>query len=224
MNDLSFESTSAYEDEWNLGLVLKDEWANTLTHGLGLVLSFVGFACLFWTSYQTGDPFRLLNFSIYGGSLIILYAASTLYHGTKHHKIKKMMRMFDHCAIYILIAGSYTPFTLLVIKDLWGLSLFIAVWSFALIGIFYKLVFKHRYKIFSTSLYLIMGWLAVIAIEPFMNKFHQTGLFLILMGGVCYTGGIIFYALDKKRFFHAIWHLFVLAGSFCHYLAIFLYV
>lgn len=212
------------EEEWAQGLLLGDEWANSLTHGIGLILSLIGFIFLLKTPFSEKDHWKLMNFAIYGGSLILLYAASTFYHAVKHPEFKKLFRTVDHCAIYLLIAGSYTPFTMLLLEGVWGWTLFGIVWGLAFLGILFKVFFKHRFKIFSTSLYLFMGWLVVVAIEPLVERFHATGVLWLLAGGLCYTIGVIFYVLDKRRFYHAIWHLFVLAGSVCHYLAVLFYL
>ncbi len=138
--------------------------------------------------------------------------------------LKKLFRTIDHCAIYLLIAGSYTPFTLLVLGGVWGWTLFAIVWTLAAIGMCLKTFFRHRFKILSTSLYLFMGWLVVIAAEPLMARFDPSGLSWLLAGGLSYTVGVIFFVLDKRRFYHAIWHVFVLGGSVCHYLAVLLYL
>ncbi len=212
------------DEEWAQGLLLRDEWANYLTHGMGFILSLIGFILLMETPFQEKDHWRLLNFAVYGGSLILLYAASTFYHAVKRPKLKRLFRTVDHCAIYLLIAGSYTPFTMLVLGGVWGWMLFGTIWSLAALGIFLKIFFQHRFKILSLSLYLFMGWLVVIAIEPLIERLHTQGLYWVLAGGICYSVGVVFYALDKRRFYHAIWHLFVLGGSICHYYAVFFYL
>jgi hemolysin III len=229
-HDLPLEQRLAHvkqlssDEEWIQGLLLGDEWANCLTHAVGLILSLIGLVLLIEAPFQEQDHWRMMSFAVFGGSLILLYAASTFYHAVKHPKLKKLFRTLDHCAIYLLIAGSYTPFTMLLLGGVWGWVLFGSVWSLAVLGIFFKIFFKHRFKILSTSLYLFMGWLVIIAIEPLLERFHSAGLCWLLAGGLSYTGGVIFYVLDKRRFFHAIWHLFVLVGSVCHYLAVFLYI
>ena len=212
------------EEEWIQGMLLGDEWANWLTHCFGFVLSFVGLYALLITPMQTGDHWKLANLCIYGLSLILLYAASTFYHLTRKPKLKRLFHTLDHCAIYLLIAGSYTPFTMLILGGFWGWALFSAVWSLALIGVTMTIFFRHRFKHLSTALYLVMGWLVVFAAEPLINSFHLNGLFWLFGGGLSYTVGVIFYAMDKRRFYHAIWHLFVLGGSVCHYLAILFYI
>jgi hemolysin III len=212
------------EDEWIQGMLLDDEWANSLTHGLGFILSCIGLILLMMTPFQEGNHWKLLNFGVYGLSLVLLYAASTLYHAVRRPILKRAFRTVDHCAIYLLIAGTYTPFTMLLLKGVWGWTLFGIVWSLAFAGIIFKIFFRHQFKVLSTCIYLFMGWLVVAAIEPLFNSFHYAGLFWLFGGGVSYTIGVIFYVLDKRRFYHAIWHLFVLGGSTCHYLAVFLYL
>ena len=212
------------EDEWFQGILLGDEWANSLTHGLGLVLSFVGLIILMMVPFQDGNHWKLMNFGVYGVSLVLLYAASTLYHALEQPVLKRVFRTVDHCAIYLLIAGTYTPFTMLLLEGYWGWTLFGIVWSLAFLGIIFKIFFKHRFKILSTSIYLLMGWMVIIAAEPLFNSFHYAGLCWLFSGGLCYTVGVIFYVLDKRRFYHAIWHLFVLGGSVCHYFAVLLYL
>lgn len=212
------------EDQCMQGLSLGDEWANCLTHGVGLLLSFIGFFLLLEAPFIDQDFSKLLSFSVYGGSLILLYAASTFYHYIHKPKLKKIFRTIDHCAIYVLIAGSYTPFTMLVLGGTWGWTLFGTVWGLAIAGIVLKILFQHRFLHLSTALYLIMGWLVIIAAEPLLESFHINGIYWLLVGGLSYTVGVVFYTLDKRKFFHAIWHMFVMGGSACHYFAILLYL
>lgn len=214
----------SYEEEWAQALILGDEWANSITHGVGLLLSCIGLVILLMVSLESENFWKMVSFGVYGASLVLLYAASTLYHSSKKPVLKKLFRTLDHCAIYLLIAGTYTPITILVLDESWGMTLFSVVWGLAAMGMFYKIAFKNRFKAFSTSIYLLMGWLIIIAAEPFMNSFPYEGICWIAAGGASYTGGVIFYVMDKRRFFHAIWHLFVMGGSLCHYLAILLYI
>ena len=216
--------TLSSEEEWVQGLLLGDEWANYLTHGLGLILSFIGLYILIITPMQNGDHWKMLNLAVYGISLILLYAASTIYHAARSPKVKRVFRTIDHCAIYLLIAGSYTPFTMLILEGFWGWTLFTIVWGLAFTGIAFKVFFRHRFKLLSTVIYLLMGWLVIIAAEPLMDSLHIEGLYWLIAGGLSYTAGVIFYALDKRRFYHAIWHLFVLSGSVCHYFAVLFYI
>jgi hemolysin III len=203
---------------------LKDEWANSLTHGIGLLGSLVGVYFLIKLCVEREDSWRLINFAIYGCSLVALYTASTLYHYFRDLKLKILFRKLDHCAIYLLIAGSYTPFTLIALQGFWGWTLFITVWILALLGILFKMFFIHRFKFLSTVVYLMMGWLILLAFEPLTTAISIEGLYWLGLGGFFYSFGIIFFILDKIPFFHAIWHLFVIGGSVCHFLAIFLYV
>jgi hemolysin III len=209
--------------EWAQGLILGDEWANSLTHALGLVLSFIGGAYLVMNAWTEDNQEKVVALSIYGICLILLYATSTLYHAVRHHRLKKLFRTFDHCAIYLCIAGTYTPVTNLVLEKPWGDLLFSLVWGLAFLGICFKMFYTHRFKGLSLCIYIAMGWLIVIAAEPFFNSFPYEGICWIFFGGLSYTLGIIFYLLDKRRFYHAIWHLFVLGGSASHFAA-FLYL
>ncbi|WP_079989530.1 PAQR family membrane homeostasis protein TrhA [Candidatus Protochlamydia phocaeensis] len=212
------------EDEWASGLILGDDWANGLTHGVGLLLSLVGLFFLIAYPLESGDHWKLANFFVYGVSLVLLYTASTIYHFLKRPHLKKMFQKIDHCAIYLLIAGTYTPFTMMPLKGFWGWLLFGIVWGLAGMGIVFKIFFIHRFKILSTLVYLAMGWLVLIALEPLVNNIATESLYWLIAGGLSYSFGVIFFALDKKRFYHAIWHLFVMGGSACHYFAILLYL
>jgi hemolysin III len=208
------------EQHWALG----DEWANTLTHGIGLALSLIGVAFLIYSPLMEGHPWKLFSFSIFGLTLVLLYGVSTLYHYCHIGTLKHFYRLLDHCAIYLLIAGSYTPFTLISLQGIWGWALCITVWSLAIVGIVLKCCFVGKFNRLSLGLYLVMGWLIVFALEPLVSSLSAEGLWWLAAGGLFYTGGIVFYVLDRIRFFHAIWHLFVLGGSLCHYFAILLYV
>lgn len=221
---MEYVKTLKSDEDWAQASIIGDEWANCLTHSIGLILSLIGFIFLIHYPLQENDHWKLLNFSVYGTSLILLYAASSCYHGLPISKLKRLFQTLDHCAIYLLIAGSYTPFTMLVLGETWGWALFSLAWSLAGVGIILKTFFRHRFKIISTALYLLMGWLIVIAAEPLIERLHPVSLNWLIAGGLFYTTGVIFYVLDKRRFFHAIWHLFVLSGSACHYFAILLYL
>lgn len=199
-----------------------EEKANALTHGLGLVFSILGFSAMMLIAIP--DPMKIACASVFGISLILLYAASTLYHSTKDEKLKQIYRTFDHCAIFGLIAGSYTPFTLLTIGETTGWLIFGIVWLIAFIGIFYKVFSVHRYHNLSILLYLGMGWMIVFFGPALIEQLSTEGLSLLIAGGLAYTLGSIFYALEKPLFHHAIWHIFVMAGSTCHYFAIYFYV
>lgn len=211
-------------DEWAQSLLLGDEWVNVLTHALGVILSISGFFFLLDSAFFEYNPLKQISYAVYGVSLVALYTASTCYHAVRKPRLKKVFRTVDHCAIYLLIAGSYTPITLLGLDDLWGRGLLAVVWGMAFLGIAMKIFSTHRFKIFSTALYLLMGWMVVIAAEPLVDRLNSSALYWLIGGGVFYTVGVVFYAMDKRRFYHAIWHLFVLCGSICHYIAILFYL
>ena len=218
------EKTITLETEWNRGLILGDEWANAITHALGLILSLLGTGAMLVWAWNSEDGWRLPSLALYGGSLIVLYTASTLYHTVRKPHLRRLWRVVDHCAIYILIAGSYTPFMLVALRGAWGWGLFGTVWVLAITGIICKIFYIDRFKRLLTGLYLLMGWLIIIATEPLMQVLPPGGVYFLVAGGLCYTGGVVFFVMDKRRFYHAIWHLFVLGGSICHYVAVFFYV
>ena len=203
---------------------MSDERANALTHGLGLLLSLVGVPTLVIMASFHGDAWHIVSCSVYGASLIGLYAASTFYHLAKNTRWEKLLRVVDHACIYLLIAGTYTPFTLVMLRGGWGWTLFGLVWGFAVVGIGFKIFWTGRLEFLSTTTYILMGWLAVIAIKPMLDQFPFGCFLWVLAGGLTYTVGIVFYALDRRPFMHAAWHLAVLAGSVCHYVAVMKYV
>jgi len=197
-----------------------EEIVNSVTHGIGLVLSVVGFVVLLVLAIMHGTAWHIVGCAIYGSTLICLYAASTLYHGISSLRRKRVLRMFDQSAIYLLIAGTYTPFLLVNLRGGWGWSLLGIVWGCAMAGIVFKLWLVEHFKVFSMVLYLAMGWLAVVAIKPLLTHVSAVGLGWLVAGGVMYTIGIVFYASRRIPFGHAVWHMLVMAGSFCHYLAV----
>jgi hemolysin III len=200
------------------------ERLNSITHLLGSVLAFIGLIVLVVRAALVGDPWKIVSFSIFGSTLVLLYTSSSLYHSI-HGASKKLFQKFDHSAIYLLIAGSYTPFTLVTLRGAWGWSLFGVVWGLAIIGILQDLLFAKRRSILSVAIYLIMGWIAIVAVRPLSHALPVSGMIWLVTGGLFYTVGIVFFALDKKIVYsHGVWHLFVLAGSVCHYFTIFLYV
>ena len=191
---------------------------------MGAVLAAAGAAALVVLAARQGDPWKIVSFSIYGAMLFGLYAVSTLYHSTRG-RVKDVFRKLDHCSIYLLIAGTYTPFTLVTLRGAWGWSLFGVIWGLAAVGITQEAWLAKGARIFSLVIYVLMGWLAVIAVGPLVAALTPAGFAWLAAGGLLYTGGIVFYALDEKlRHGHGVWHLFVLAGSISHYLAILLYV
>ena len=197
-----------------------EEIANTITHGIGLLLSIAGFVVLLVLAALRGTAWHIVACSIYGATLICLYTASTLYHAVISPRVKRALRIFDHSAIYLLIAGTYTPFLLVSLRGPWGWSLFGVIWGLALVGVLFKFWFVERFAILSTAVYLAMGWLVVIAAKPVITHLPLTAIIWLLAGGLAYTGGVIFFAAKRIPYSHAIWHLFVLAGSICHYFAV----
>jgi len=202
----------------------REEIAHTVTHGIGMMLSMGGLAILVVFSSLYGDVWHILSTSIYGATLILLYTASTLYHGVSHQNTKKILQRLDHAAIFLLIAGTYTPFTLVNLRGNWGWTLFGLVWCIALAGIALELFSEKRNKRLSISLYLGLGWLGLIAIKPMLTSVEVGGLLLLLAGGLCYSLGVIFYVWKKLAYHHAIWHLFVLTGSALHFFSVLFYV
>lgn len=201
-----------------------EEIANSITHGLGSLLAIGGLAVLVGFASIHGDAWHITACSIFGATLILSYASSTLYHSIPLPAAKRVLRIIDHSAIYLLIAGTYTPFTLVNLRGAWGWSLFATIWGLALLGILLKSTMLGRISGVSTLIYLAMGWIVLIAIKPMLGAVEDGGLLLLLLGGLSYSSGVIFYAWKRLPFNHAIWHLFVLAGSLFHYFAILFYV
>jgi hemolysin III len=202
----------------------REEIAHSVTHGVGALMSFIGLVMLIVYSCMYGDAWHIVSSSIYGFTLIALYTSSTLYHGVMIPSLKKVLRRFDHAAIFLLIAGTYTPFTLVNLRGDWGWTLFGMVWFVAVAGMIMQLLMKDRYKRVSIALYLGLGWLVIIAIKPMVENVAPGGLVLLLIGGLLYSLGVIFYTWRTLQYHHAIWHLFVLAGSAFHFFAVLLYV
>jgi hemolysin III len=197
---------------------------NSISHMVGAVLAVVGGALLVTLALRSGDPWKIVSFSIYTFTLLLLYVVSTLYHSARG-PAKAVLRRLDHCAIYLLIAGSYTPFTLVTLRGPWGWSLFGAVWALALVGIVQEICMVSGARTLSLWIYVLMGWLALAGIKPLIAALSWHGFLWLAAGGLFYTGGMVFYATDHKlRHGHGVWHLFVLAGSACHYGALLLYV
>ena len=200
-----------------------EEIANGLTHGIGLGASLAGAALLIVFTALGGDGWQIASSIVYGAALVTLYTASTLYHSFRG-RIKRALRVFDHCSIYLLIAGSYTPFALVSLRGGWGWTLFGLIWGLAVAGIVFKVFFTGRLNALSTVVYVLMGWLAVFAAKPIVEAVPAGAIWLLLAGGVVYTAGTIFYHNSRVPYSHAIWHLFVICGSVFHYLAISNYV
>ncbi len=202
----------------------KGERINSISHLVGALLAVTGLVILVVPAGSQGDPWKVVSFSIYGATLVILYSFSTLYHSFRGNA-KLFFQKLDHTAIYLLIAGSYTPFLLVSLRGSTGWTLFGVVWGLAVIGLTQDLLLKKRNQVLSVSLYVLMGWIALTVIRPLAQVISVPGLKLLLAGGVLYTVGIVFYALDSRfRYGHVIFHFFVLSGSICHYITIFLYV
>jgi hemolysin III len=197
----------------------REELFHAVTHGLGALLAMVGAGWLIWRALAMGDPWRVASFAIYGTTLVLLYTASALYHAVTRREWKARLRVLDHAAIYLLIAGSYTPFLLLKLWGPWGWSLFGVVWALALGGVVYKLTLLDRFPRLSTVLYLAMGWLALVAVVPLVERLSPQTLAWIVAGGVVYSLGTLIYHMGV-RYAHVLWHMFVLAGSVCHFVAI----
>lgn len=203
---------------------IKEEIANSITHGLGILLSVAALVLLVVFSALNGNVYHVVSSSIYGACLILLYTSSTLYHSFQSPKIKRFFRYFDHFSIYLLIAGTYTPLTLVSLKGPWGWTLFGLVWGISITGIIIEAVTRQQFKKLSLGLYIALGWLIVIAIVPLMRSMETGGLLLLLFGGLFYTGGVFFYVKKSLVFNHAIWHLFVLCGSCLHFFMVFYYI
>jgi hemolysin III len=205
---------------WTLG----EEVAHSVTHGIGLLAAIAGLVVLTVLAAATRDPWRITACAIYSSTLVLLYGTSTLYHALSGTRARSVFRVLDHSAIYLLIAGTYTPFALVSLRGPWGWALLGIVWSLAVIGVTAKAVFGTRWPIVSTALYIAMGWTVLIAVKPLVAHVPPGGIAWLVAGGLAYTGGVAFFAWTKLRYSHAIWHVFVLAGSACHYMAVVLYV
>jgi hemolysin III len=203
---------------------LGEEIANSLSHGAGVLFGVFALLLLVLKSIQMDDTLRIVAFTIYGASMVALFLASTLYHAIPIPRGKQVLKLVDHCAIYLLIAGTYTPFLLLTLGDTFGAVLMVVIWSLAVAGIIFKIFFLHRFHNLSLAMYLGMGWLAILASYQLLATMPHTGIALLLGGGILYTLGTIFYRVDRIPFNHAIWHLFVLAACVLHFLALYFYV
>jgi hemolysin III len=201
-----------------------EEIANSITHGIGAGLAIAALGILTAFASRFGDAWHVVSVSIYGATLILLYTASTLYHGIPLPRAKAVLRVLDHVAIFLLIAGTYTPFMLVNLRGPWGWTLFGIIWAFAAFGIVFELTPLRRFQRVSLSLYLGMGWVVVVAIRPLWQAVAPGGLILLAAGGLCYTLGVIFYVWHRLPYHHAIWHLFVLGGSVCHFFTVLFYV
>lgn len=200
------------------------EKANAITHGIGTILSIVGLIILLFSAMSKGNIWQIISFSIYGTTLVVLYMSSTIYHGSPETKIKKIFQVFDHSAIYLLIAGSYTPITLISLRGSWGWTLFALVWGIALMGILLKIFLFQKTQVISMVLYFIMGLLIITAVKPLLEAVPVKMFLWIIAGGLLYLLGMFFFLAPKIPYHHTIWHLFVLGGSISHFLAILFYL
>jgi hemolysin III len=201
----------------------EEEIANSISHGLGLILAIAMLVVLLLSAMRVGSIRSIVGAYVFGGTVVLLYLASTLYHALTHDGAKRFFRTFDHSAIFLLIAGTYTPFTLGVLNGPWGWTLLAIVWLLAVIGITMKAIVGTRHSWISIVLYLLMGWLAVLAVKPILLLVPLPGIFWILAGGIAYTGGLAFFAAPRLRYGHFIWHLFVIIGTTCHFFAVLWY-
>jgi hemolysin III len=200
------------------------ETANSITHGLGVVLSVAALVLLTAEAARHGTARHVVGAAIFGATLVLLYAMSTLYHALSHPRAKRVFHILDHSAIYLLIAGTYTPFCLSTLRGAWGWSLFGTVWGLAALGVAFKSVYTGRFEYLSTAVYLAMSWMVMIAAKPLWRALPRAGMAWLLAGGCCYTLGVAFYSWHRLKFHHAVWHLFVLGGSLCHVAAVYGYV
>jgi hemolysin III len=197
---------------------------NSISHLIGAVAALVGLVIVVVAAARQGDPWKIVSFSVYGATLFSLYTISTLYHSLRG-KAKRIFRKLDHLSIYFLIAGTYTPFTLVTLRGAWGWTIFGIIWGLALLGLALEALPQQGNRALSVVVYVLMGWLVLVALKPLLEALPLAGFIWLLLGGIFYTGGLAFYLFDEKiRHFHGIWHLFVLAGSVCHYLTILFYV
>jgi hemolysin III len=204
-------------------LAVREEIANSVSHGLGLVLTLAALPVLLVSATRIGSTRFIVGASVFGATMVMLYLASTLYHAISHDAAKRLFRLFDHSAIFLLIAGTYTPFTLGVLRGAWGWTLLAIIWTLAIAGIVIKSIPGTRYSWICMALYVVMGWMAVVAIKPIWQLVPPQGILLILAGGIAYTGGLAFFAARRLRYSHFIWHLCVIAGTTCHFFAVLWY-
>lgn len=202
----------------------KEERLNVITHALGFLLSIAALVLLVVYASIYGDVWHITSFAIFGASLIVMYAASTLYHYTQNPEVRIKLNILDHAAIYVLIAGTYTPFTLVVLKGWLGWTIFGVAWGLALIGVFFKVFYFGKFAKISTLAYVFMGWVIIFAIKPLIDSFPLAGLVWLFSGGLAYSIGALFFSVKRLPYNHAIFHVFVLLGSFCHFMAVFFYV
>ena len=202
---------------------LGEEIANSVSHGIGLLAALIAFPILVGSAFNRGDLAGTVGASVFATTMVLLYLASMLFHALPPNRAKRVFQILDHSAIYLLIAGTYTPFTLGVLRGVWGWTLFGLVWGLAVVGTVFKAFGGVRYTTFSTWVYLAMGWLVLIAIEPVWTLVPKWGLFWLVAGGIAYTAGTVFFMAERIRYFHFVWHLFVILGTVCHFIAVLCY-
>ncbi len=203
---------------------LKQELANSISHAFGMLFGIIGMPILIATAVKNGNTTGLVGASIFGFSFLMVYTASTLYHGFQHPEVKRVLKIIDHISIYFLIAGSYTPFILLFYFNPTGIVLLAVLWSLTLLGIIFKIFFVDRFTYLSTAIYLVMGWMLLIVIKPFFANLPLSITVMLTLGGVLYSLGVIFFLWTKYFYHHLVWHIFVLAASICHFVAVLLAV
>lgn len=201
-----------------------EERFNVISHAFGILLSTIALIFLVLKASMKGDPWQIVSFSIYGASLIMLYSASTIFHSSKDEELRNKLNIVDHASIYVLIAGTYTPYVLVTLRGTVGWIVFGVIWGLALTGIILKLFYIDKYSLLSTIMYVIMGWVMIFAVKPIINSLELGGLIWLLAGGIVYTVGAVFFSLKNLKYNHAIFHIFVLLGSFCHFMSIYYYV
>ena len=201
-----------------------EEKINVVSHGIGIIMSIIASIFLIIKGVENNNAINLFGYIVYGVSLILLYSASTIYHNSKTESVRRKLNVFDHASIYVLIAGTYTPYSLITLNGTTGWIVFGIIWSLAISGVILKLFFIGKYNILSTSMYVIMGWLMIIAVKPMAENLSKEGLLWLLVGGISYTIGAVLYSIKKIKFNHAIFHVFVLIGSMCHFISIYFYV
>ncbi|MDZ7833468.1 MAG: hemolysin III family protein [Desulfobacterales bacterium] len=221
---MSSQNRSAHTEKEPPKYGLGEEIVNSVTHGVGAVLAVIGLIMLILYAGNYRDIWRVVGFSVFGASLFMLYLSSTLYHAFPNGRIKHFLRLMDHSAIFMLIAGTYTPVLLVAMRGPWGWTLFGLIWTLALVGLIFELAFLGRFKKISLAIYIGMGWLAVIAVKPMLTMLPEGLLIYIVAGGLLYTTGIVFYVSKRLPYHHAIWHVFVLAGSVLHFLGLLFYL
>jgi len=201
-----------------------EEIFNAVTHGVGAALSVLGLILMVVKSAAFGSALYVASTAVFGISMVLLYTLSTLYHSIKQERAKQVFKILDHSSIFLLIAGTYTPFTLLVLRGAWGWSIFGVVWGLAVTGIIIESIFINKLKFLTLILYLSMGWVVIVALKPLIRSMPKVALYWLIAGGLSYTFGVIFYVMKKIKYTHGIWHLFVLGGTVCHFFAVYYYV